>query len=113
MKPKDEARDWLDKRCGQGVHVETHFVNGTAGPLTNKGLLSKRRTRRPEVTRVVEDEVAVLDLYHVGTVSYNLADLPEDIEVCIQSEPAEQLEMTFDDGTSLLITMRITVTEEG
>ena len=73
----------------------------------------RKGARRSEVTGVAEDEVVVLDLYQVGAVSYNLADLPEHIEVCIRSEPAEQLKMTFDDGTSLLITVRITVTEEG
>ena len=51
MQPKDEARGWLDERCGRGVHVETHFVNGTAAPLTNRGRLSKTQRAAPKPRR--------------------------------------------------------------
>ena len=96
MSPKDEVRDWLDSRRGRKLRVETRPVNASIPPEVREGLLTKS-----------EDPVALRDLYEVGLVSYDLGDLPDDIEV--QVGPAEQLEMTFDDGTSVLIKVAITV----
>jgi len=112
MTPKDQARQWLAERSGRNVHVETRFVHSTAAPLTNTGLLRSQRTTNPEVADDRKELPDPWDWYEVGTVSYNLADLPDEIEVHIRTEPAEQLELTFDDGTSLLITATITVTAE-
>ena len=111
MKPKDQARGWLDERCGREVHVETRFVNSTATPLVNGGALRKGQSTDSEL--VEEDLLHSADLYQVGTASYNLADLPDEMEVHIRTEPPEQLELTFDDGTSLLITVVITAASEG
>jgi hypothetical protein len=108
MNPKDQARQWLAERSGQNVHVETRFVDSTATPLINAGLLRSQRTTHPQDDR--KDPPDLQDWYEVGTVSYNLADLPDEVEVHIRTEPAEQLELIFDDGTSLLITATITVT---
>ena len=110
MKPKDQARQWLAERSGRAVHVETRFVDSSATPLINTGLLRSQRTTNPEIAEGPEDLSDPRDWYEVGTVSYNLADLPDEIEVHVRTEPAEQLELTFDDGTSLLITATITVT---
>jgi hypothetical protein len=110
MNPKDQARQWLAERSGRNVHVETRFVDSTATPLMNTGVLRSQRTMDPEIgedPKVIPDP---RDRYEVGTVSYNLADLPDEIEVHVRTEPAEQLELIFDDGTSLLITVTITVT---
>jgi hypothetical protein len=113
MKPKDQVRAWLEKQCGREVHVETNLDRSTASPLIEQGPLTRRRTPDHEIVEDPEDP-AVLDLYEVGTASYNLADLPDDIDVQIRTEPAEQLEMTFSDGTSALIKVMVTViSEEG
>jgi hypothetical protein len=98
MNPKDQAREWLDNRCGREVHVETHLVNASEAPQVHEGRLTKSK-----------DPAAPWDLYEVGLVSYNLADLPDDIEVQVATEPAEKLEMTFGDGASLLITVVVRV----
>lgn len=110
MDPKDQARQWLAERDGRTVHVETRFVDSTATPLINTGLLKSQRTTDPEIGEGPKDIPDPRDWYQVGTVSYNLADLPDEIEVLVRTEPAEQLELIFDDGTSLLITVTITVT---
>ncbi|MGA7418281.1 MAG: hypothetical protein WBW80_09825 [Acidimicrobiales bacterium] len=112
MKPKDDVREWLDTRCGRHVSVETQMVNATVAPLVNEGPLSKWGTLNPEIVDASEEPIHFRDLYQVGAASYNLADLPDNIDVKIRTEPAEQLEMTFDDGTSQLITVRITVVRE-
>jgi hypothetical protein len=112
VEPKDEAREWLDQRCGRVVHVETHLDGATTSPLVREGPLTKRRTLNPEVGNASEENVSVRDLYEVGTASYNLADLPDDIEVHIRTAPLEQLEMTFDDGTSALVRVMITAIGE-
>jgi hypothetical protein len=112
MKPKDQAREWLDQRCGRHVHVETRFVNSAATPLVNAGPLSKQRKTALEVADAQDSSAPFLDLYQVGTISYNLGDLPDGIEIHIRTEPADQLEMTFDDGASLLIKAMITVIPE-
>jgi hypothetical protein len=96
VNPKDEAREWLNIRCGREVHVETSFVNASTPPEVHEGRLTKSG-----------DLIALRDLYEVGLVSYNLDDLPDDIGV--QVGVAEQLEMIFDDGESLLIKVVITV----
>ncbi len=111
MKPKDQAREWLDQRCGRHVHVELQFVNSAATPLEHGGLLTKQRKTAVETAEVQGTAAPFVDLYQVGTTSYNLSDLPDGIEVLIRAEPAEQLEMTFDDGASLLIKAVITVVE--
>ena len=49
MNPKDQARQWLAERSGRNVHVETRFVDSTATPLINTGLLRSQRTTDPEV----------------------------------------------------------------
>ena len=49
MKRKDEAREWLDMRCGRFMNVETHMVNTSTTPLVNEGLLSKRGISNPEI----------------------------------------------------------------
>jgi len=110
MKPKDEARQWLAEQNGRSVHVETRFVDSTATPLVNTGLLRRQRATDPDGAEDPKDRPDALDRYEVGTVSYNLADLPDAIEVHVRTEPAEQLELIFDDGTSLLITATIRVT---
>ena len=110
MNPKDQARQWLAERSGRNVHVETRFVDSAATPLINTGLLRSQRTTNPEVADDPKDLPDPRDWYEVGTVSYNLADLPDEIEVHVRTEPAEQLELIFDDGASLLITATITVT---
>jgi hypothetical protein len=113
MKPKDEVREWLDKQCGREVYVETHLDSSTVTPLVEQGPLTRRHAPNHEIMEAPEDRV-VRDLYKVGTASYNLADLPDDINVDIRTEPAEQLEMTFNDGTSSLIRVMITaIGEEG
>jgi hypothetical protein len=96
MSPKDEVRDWLDSRRGRQLRVETRPVDESIPPEVREGRLTTS-----------ENPVALRDLYEVGLVSYNLADLPDDVEV--QVGPAEQLEMTFDDGTSVLINVVISV----
>ena len=78
--------------------------------LINTGLLRSQRTTDPEVAEDPKEVTDPRDWYEVGTVSYNLADLPDEIEVHVRTESAEQLELIFDDGTSLLITATITVT---
>ncbi len=110
MNSKDQARQWLSERSGRNVHVETRFVDSTATTLMNTGLLRNQRTMNPEIAEDPKDLPDPRDWYEVGTVSYNLADLPDEIEVHVRTEPAEQLELIFDDGTSLLITATITVT---
>jgi hypothetical protein len=110
MNPKDQARAWLDERCGRDVHVETRFVNSDATPLVNAGPLRRGGSTHSEP---VEGDLASRDLYQVGTASYNLADLPEEMEVHVRTEPPERLELTFDDGTSLLITVVIATSKEG
>jgi hypothetical protein len=110
MNPKDQARQWLTERSGRNVHVETRFVDSTATPLMNTGVLRSQRTTDPETGEDPKDMPDPRDRYEVGTVSYNLADLPDEIEVHVRTEPTEQLELIFDDGTSLLITATITVT---
>lgn len=110
MTPKDQARQWLAERSGRNVHVETRYVDSTTTPLINTGLLRSQRTTNPEIAEDPKDLPDPRDWYEVGAVSYNLADLPDEIEVHVRTEPAEQLELTFDDGTSLLITATITVT---
>ncbi len=110
MNPKDQARQWLAERNGRNVHVETRFVDSTATPIINTGLLRSRRTTNPEIAEDQKTPPDPRNWYEVGTVSYNLADLPDAMEVHVRTEPAEQLELIFDDGTSLLITATITVT---
>jgi hypothetical protein len=110
MNPKDQARQWLAEQSGRNVHVETRFVDSTAPPLINTGLLRTEPTTKPGVTEGPKDLPDARDRYEVGTVSYNLGDLPDELEVHVRTEPAEQLELIFDDGTSLLITATITVT---
>jgi hypothetical protein len=110
MNPKDQARDWLTEQSGRNVHVETRFVDSTATPLINTGLLRSQRATTSDVAEDPEDDPDARDRYEVGEVSYNLGDLPDEIEVQVRTQPAEQLEMTFDDGTSVLITATITVT---
>ena len=110
MRPKDEVREWLDTRCGRPVQVETHLGIATEGPTVSSGPLTKHHVSHPDAD-ASDRSAPVVDLYEVGTVSYNLADLPEDIKVHIEADSAERLEMTFDDGTSMLITVVITVTE--
>ena len=109
MNPKDQARQWLAERSGRNVQVETRFVDSTSAPVINTGLLRSQRPTNPEIADDPKDLGDPLDWYEVGTVSYNLADLPDEIEVCVRTEPTEQLELIFDDGTSLLITATITV----
>ena len=113
MNPKDQARQWLAERNGQNVCVETRFVDSTATPLINTGLLRSQRTTDPEIAEDPKDIPDPRDWYEVGTVSYNLADLPDEVEVHVRTEPAEQLELIFDDGTSLLIVATITITGKG
>lgn len=113
MNPKDQAGKWLDQRCGRRVHVETSFVHSTQAPLVNAGLLSRHHGADPESAAPPAGPSHSWHLYQVGTVSYNLADLAEGTDVQIRAEAPEHLEITFDDGTSLLITARITVIEEG
>jgi hypothetical protein len=96
MNPKDEAREWLDRRRGREVHVETRFGNGSSAPQVHEGRLTKS-----------EDPAGLRDLYEVAQVSYNLDDLSDDLAVVIGA--AEELEMNFDDGTSNLINVKITV----
>ena len=110
MNPKDRARRWLAERSGRTVHVETRFVNSTANPLTNTGLLRCQPAMNLEDARDPKELPDTQDRYEVGTVSYNLADLPDEIEVHVRTEPADQLEMIFDDGMSLFIAATITVT---
>lgn len=112
MTPKDQAGEWLDQRCGRHVHVETQYVNSAAPPLVHAGPLTRQRETALETAETREGSVPMVDLYQVGTVPYNLADLPDEIEVHIRTKPADQLEMTFDDGTSLLIKALITVIQE-
>ena len=112
MKPKDQAREWLDQRCGRHVQVETYYVNSAAPPLVNAGPLTRQRKTALETAETRERSVPMVDLYQVGTISYNLTDLPDEIEVHIRTKPADQLEMTFDDGASLLIKAMITVIQE-
>ena len=112
MKPKDQAREWLDQRCGGHVHVETHYVNSAAPPLVNAGPLTRQRKTALETAETREGSVPIVDLYQVGSISYNLADLPDEIEVHIRTKPADQLEMTFDDGASQLIKAMITVIQD-
>jgi hypothetical protein len=112
MKPQDQVREWLDQRCGRRVHIETHYVNSAAPPLVNAGPLTRQRKTALGTAETREGSVAMVDLYQVGTISYNLADLPDEIEVHIRTKPADQLEMTFDDGASLLIKAMITVIQE-
>jgi hypothetical protein len=92
------------------VHVETGFVDSTAAPLINTGVLRTQPTTNPEIAGDPKHLADPRDWYQVGTVSYNLADLPDEIEVHVRTEPVDQLELVFDDGTSLLITVTITVT---
>ncbi|HTZ09261.1 MAG TPA: hypothetical protein VMB72_09315 [Acidimicrobiales bacterium] len=80
------------------MHVETQLVNASTAPQVHRGRL----------TRSLEDLARPGFLYEVGTVSYNLSDLPEDMGVEVALEPVEHLEMTFDDGTSLLIKVVVT-----
>jgi hypothetical protein len=68
MNRKDEARKWLDYRCGREVHVETRLVNGSSAPQINEGLLMKRKV-----------PVGLRDLYEVALVSYNLDDLSDNL----------------------------------
>jgi hypothetical protein len=96
---KDEVRKWLDERCGRVLNVETRVINDAAPPLRNEGSLSKQPSQTADAS-----------VYHVGSVSYNLADIPDDVDVRIQSEPPELLEMTFD-GASGSITVLIKVVE--
>ncbi len=110
MNPKDQARQWLAERSGQNVHVETRFVDSAAAPLINTGLLRSQGTTNPEIAEGPKDLPDPRDRYEVGTVSYNLADLPDAIGVQVRTGPAEQLELIFDDGTSLLITVTVTAT---
>ena len=110
MNSKDQARQWLAERSGRNVHVETRFVDSTATPLINTGLLRSRRATDLEIGEDPKNFADLPDRYEVGAVSYNLADLPDEIEVHVRTEPAEQLELIFDDGTSLLITVTITIT---
>jgi hypothetical protein len=97
MNPKDEAREWLDERCGREVHVETRFANSSAAPQVQEGRLTKSG-----------DQDGLRDLYEVGPVSYNLDDLSDDMEVVVGT--GEKLEMTFEDGESILIYVTITAT---
>ena len=99
MKAKDQAREWLEERCGRHAHIETHLVNASTAPSVHEGRITKP-----------EEAASLPDLYEVGLVSYNLADLPDDLEVEIEDEPAERLQMVFDDGASVLIKVLITVT---
>jgi hypothetical protein len=96
MSPKDEARDWLNDRLGRKLRVETRPVNSSLPPEVREGRLTKS-----------EDSVGLRDTYEVGLVSSNLGDLPDDLEV--QVGPADQLELTFDDGGSALIKIVVTV----
>ena len=109
MNSKDQARQWLAERIGRNVYVETRAVDSTATPLTNTGRLRSLGTTNPETATDPKDLSDPRDRYEVGKISYNLADLPEEIKVHVRTEPAEQLEMIFDDGTSLLIIVTITV----
>ncbi len=113
MNPKDQARQWLAEQNGRHVRVETRFADSTAVPLINTGLLKSQRTTDPEVAADPNELAGGRDQYEVGTVSYNLADLPDEIEVHVRSDPTEQLELIFDDGTSLLITATITLEGKG
>jgi hypothetical protein len=108
MRPRNQAREWLDQRCGRRVHVETTFVHSTQAPLVNAGTLS-RHHRHDDSQAPPPDPPSSWHLYQVGTVSYNLADLAEGTDVEIRAEPAEQLEIIFDDGTAMLIKRTITV----
>ncbi len=112
MKPKDEAREWLDQRSGRNVRVETCVANSSEAPLTNQGSLVKPRVQRFETVDVLEDPAPVPDLYQVAGVSYNLADIPDDVIVDIPGDPAEQLAMTFENGNSQSISVVITVVGE-
>jgi hypothetical protein len=112
LKPKDEAREWLDQRCGSDVRVETRIVNSTLTPLTNQGALRRPRRQGFETVDTLQDPAPVPDLYQVGDVSYNLADIPDDVDVQFPSDPAEQLEMTFENGSSQPITVLITAMGE-
>jgi hypothetical protein len=96
MNQKETARQWLDERSGREVHVETRFVNGSDAPQVHEGRLTKS-----------DDPNGLRDLYEVGPVSYNLDDLSDDIGVVVGA--TEELEMNFDDGTSNLIKVLITV----
>jgi hypothetical protein len=111
MKPKDQARQWLAKQSGRDVCVVTRSANSSATPLVNTGPLMSQGATNPKIAGP-KDLPDPGDWYEVGTESYNMADLPDDIEVLVRAEPAEQLEMNFDDGTSLLITVTITVRTE-
>ena len=111
MKPKDQAREWLDQRCGRHVQVETYYVDSAAPPLVNAGPLTRQRKtalRRRKRRALCADGGPVSG----GDISYNLTDLPDEIEVHIRTKPADQLEMTFDDGASLLIKAMSTVIQE-
>jgi hypothetical protein len=112
VKPKDQAREWLDQRSGRNVRVETCIANSGTAPLTNQGALLKPLIQRFETVDRLEGPAPVPDLYQVAGVSYNLADIPEDIEVEIPSDPAEQLEMTFENESAQSISVLITVIEE-
>jgi hypothetical protein len=109
MNSKKQAREWLDQRCGLTVQVETRIVNSAATPLVNAGPLSRHSEANRQTEGSQEDAPTLWDLYRVGSVSYNLSDLPDQIEVLVHTEPEERLEITFDDGTSLLLTAMITV----
>ncbi len=110
MNPKDQARQWLAERSGRNVHVETRFADSAATSLVNTGLLRSQPATNPEIEKDPEGRPGPRDWFEVGTVSYNLADLPDEIEVHVRTEPAEQLELIFDGGTSLSITATITAT---
>ena len=90
MNPEDEARQWLAERSGRNVQVKTRAVDSTATPLINTGLLRIQRATNPEIAEVRRTFLTLRDLYEVGTVSYNLADLPHGIEVHVRTDPAEQ-----------------------
>lgn len=96
---KDEVQQWLDERCGRVVSVETRVINDADPPLLNEGALTKQSAPPTEGS-----------VYEVGSVSYNLADIPDSVDVRIRQEPPEQLEMIFD-GTTGSITVRVTVLE--
>jgi hypothetical protein len=112
LKPKDEAREWLDQRCGRNVRVETRVANSTLAPLTNEGALRQPRRQGFESVDTLADPAPVPDLYQVGDVSYNLTDIPDDVDVQFPGHPAEQLEMTFENGSSQSITVVITAMGE-
>lgn len=112
MHPRDQAREWLDQRCGRHVQVETTFVHSSQSPLVNAGLLTRQHGADRGSGALLADPSPSGQMYQVGTVSYNLADLAEGTELRIRADDPEHLEITFDDGTSLLMTARITVMEE-